>query len=75
MDFDCVYEANPLLPSVPHRDRIILHKLLFLSPIDIMYNYDLLTYQEMILPFILSNYVVYNNLGVIDRAKKRCQKR
>jgi len=75
MDFDCVYEANPLLPDIPGIDRLILHKLLFLSPINAMYEYDVLTYQEMILPFALTSYVVYNNLKVIDSAKKNCSKR
>ena len=75
MKWDCVYEANPLLPNIPHRDRLILHKLLFLSPLDTMYEFDLLTYEEMVFPFIFTTYVVYNNLKVIDRAEKRCQKR
>ena len=75
MDFNCVYEANPLLPDIPSIDRIILHKLVFLSPIDAMYQYNLLTYQEMVLPFVLSSYVVYSNLKVIDRAKQNCSKR
>jgi len=75
MKWDCVYEANPLLPSIPHRDRLILHKLLFLSPFDVMYESNLLTYEEMFFPFIFTTYVVHNNLKVIDRAEKRCQKR
>jgi len=75
MDFNCVYEANPLLPDIPSIDRIILHKLVFLSPINVLYEYDVLTYQEMILPFALSSYVVYNNLKIIDRAKQNCSKR
>jgi len=75
MDFNCVYEANPLLPDIPSIDRIILHKLVFLSPINVLYEYDVLTYQEMILPFALSSYVVYNNLKIIDNAKQNCSKR
>ena len=75
MKWDCVYEANPLLPSIPHRDRLILHKLLFLSPFDVMYENNLLTYEDMFFPFIFTTYVVHNNLKVIDRAEKRCQKR
>ena len=75
MKWDCVYEGNPLLPSIPHRDRLILHKLLFLSPLDVMYEFDMLTYEEMIFPFIFTSYVVHNNLKVIDSAEKNCSKR
>ena len=75
MDFNCVYEANPLLPDIPTNDRIILHKILFLSPMDSLYHDNMLTYEDMIFPLILTSYVVYNNLEVIDRAKKRCHKR
>ena len=75
MKWNCVYEANPLLPNIPHRDRLILHKLIFLSPLDVMYEFDMLTYKEMFFPFIFSTYVVYNNLKVIDRAEKNCQRR
>jgi len=75
MDFNCVYEANPLLPDIPSIDRLILHKILFLSPMDAMYQYDMLTYKDMFLPLALTSYVVYNNLEVIDRAKKNCSKR
>ena len=75
MDFNCVYEANPLLPDIPSIDRLILHKILFLSPMDAMYKYDMLTYKDMFFPLALTSYVVYNNLEVIDRAKQNCSKR
>ena len=75
MDFDCVRETNPLLPEKPHIDRVILHKFVFLSPFDTLYKYDALTYQDMIIPMILTAWVVDNNLEVIDRAKSRCSKR
>ena len=75
MDYDCVFEANPLLPKVPHRDRLILHKIVILNPFDTFYTKKVLTNGEMIFPMLLTGYVVDNNLRVIDRAKQRCQKR
>jgi hypothetical protein len=75
MDYDCVFEANPLLPEIPHRDRLILHKALFLSPFDSLYEVDMLTYGDIIFPMLMTAYVVNNNLEVIDRASRRCQKR
>jgi hypothetical protein len=70
-----VEELNPLLPKVPHRDRLILHKIVFLTPFNALYEYDLLTYQDMIFPFATMAFVVHNNLNVIDRAKQNCSKR
>jgi len=75
MDYDCVFEANPLLPEVPSFDRLILHKTLFLSPFYTLEEEDSLTYGDMVLPFVLTAYVVHNNLQVIDRASQRCKKR
>ena len=75
MDYDCVFEANPLLPEVPSLDRLILHKIVFLNPFDTLYNQKVLTNGEIIFPMIMTAYVVDNNLKVIDRASRRCQKR
>jgi hypothetical protein len=75
MDYDCVFEANPLLPSVPHRDRLIIHKTVFLSPFNSLYSENLLTKGDMIFPMLMTAYVVDNNLKVIDRASRRCEKR
>ena len=68
-------ETNPLLPENPTTDRLIVHKLIFLSPFDLSYKYDMLKYQDMIIPMIMTAWVVDNNLKVIDRAKSRCSKR
>ena len=68
-------ETNPLLPENPTTERLIVHKLIFLSPFDAMYEYNILTYQDMIIPMIMGAWVVDNNLKVIDRAKSRCSKR
>jgi hypothetical protein len=75
MDYDCVFEANPLLPEVPHRDRLILHKIVFLNPFDTLYNQNELTNGEMFFPMLLTGYVVENNLRIIDSASRRCEKR
>jgi hypothetical protein len=75
MDYDCVFEANPLLPKVPHRDRLLLHKTVFLSPFYPLHSEKLLTKGDMIAPILITSYVVDNNLRIIDRAKQRCQKR
>jgi hypothetical protein len=30
LKYSCIYEANPLLPSVPHRDHLILQKAILM---------------------------------------------
>ena len=75
MEYDCVYEMNPLLPEIPHRDRLLIHKGLVLHPLVFLYRDDLLTYENMFAPMLMSTYVVHNNLQVINRAKQYCKKR
>ena len=33
MKYSCIYESNPILPRVPHRDHLILHKSLLMATI------------------------------------------
>ena len=33
MKYSCIYESNPTLPRVPHRDHLILHKSLLMATI------------------------------------------
>ena len=75
MKYDCVVEANPLLPRIPHRDRLILHKLFFLQPFDMLFQQEALTNDDMVFPVAVAAYVVYSNLDVIDRAEQRCNLR
>jgi len=75
MDYDCVFEANPLLPEIPHRDRLILHKTIFLSPIWMLDREKVLRNEDVTFPLLMTAYVVHHNLNVIQRAKGRCQKR
>jgi len=75
MKWDCVYEANPLLPSVPHLDRLLIHKALFLHPFHDLDRRGIITNEDMAFPLLFTAFVVHNNLRVIDKAKRKCQKR
>ena len=75
MKYDCVVEQNPLLPRVPHRDRLLLHKAIFLSPFEILFTEDAISNREMIFPITVASWVVYSNLEVIESAKQNCNKR
>jgi len=75
MKYDCVYEANPLLPKVPHFDRLLIHKAFFLRPFQHLDSMNLIRNEDMVFPLIFSAYVVNNNLRVIDQAQRRCELR
>lgn len=75
LDYDCVYEANPLLPEIPHIDRLLIHKTIFLSPVWFLEKEDVLRNVDLVFPMMATAYVVYHNLEVIDSASKRCDKR
>jgi len=75
LKWDCVYEANPTLPKVPHLDRLLLHKAVFLQPFVAFQQEDALYEGEMFFPTLLAAYVVQNNIKVINRAEQRCERR
>ena len=75
MKWDCVTEVNPLLPEVPHLDRILLHKFVFLTPFYQLEKEKLISNQEMWFPLVFSAYVVHNNFKVINRAERLCSRR
>ena len=75
MDYDCVFEANPLLPKVPHLDRLLIHKTIFLSPVWMLDREKVLRNEDITFPLLMTAYVVHHNLKVIDSASKRCNKR
>ena len=72
MRYDCVYEANPLLPKKPHLDRLILHKMVFLWPSYEIWRMDGWSKYESQWYNMIGAIVVANNLDIIDKAKKIC---
>ena len=75
MKYDCVYELNPLLPEVPHLDRLLIHKAVFLHPFVLFQKENVLRKEDMFFPTFFAAFVVHSNLKVIDRAKERCNLR
>lgn len=75
IQYDCVVEMNPLLPSKPKVTEIIALKTAILYP---SYKYindrRTLTKEDMFLPNVVTGLVVLNNLKTIQKAKKRCSK-
>jgi len=76
MQYDCVYESNPLLPKIPTISEMLFLKTIVLLPSYKAINEAItITDQDLIPPILLTSYVVYNNLEVTDRAKTRCGRR
>jgi hypothetical protein len=75
MKYDCVYEQNPMLPKVPHLDRLIIHKAVFLHPFVVFQEEDILSKEDMLFPNLFGLFVIHNNLKIIDSAKQRCNLR
>ena len=77
LKYSCIYEANPTLPNVPHRDHLIIHKALLLSTI---FNPDLKYWSDSTinaLSFTIGLAVV-NNTKIINEVKNNpntCPKR
>ncbi len=76
MAYDCVYELNPLLPAVPEVYEMVALKTIILGSLLKSINKHHTITNDMLMPTIMiSAIVVHNNMRVIDRAKKRCNKR
>lgn len=75
MQYDCVVEVNPLLPSRPNIAELLVLKTAILYP---SYSYinsrQTLTRDDMFIPNVVSAVVVLNNLKTINDAKRRCSK-
>ena len=77
LKYSCIYEANPTLPNVPHRDHLIIHKAFLLSTI---FNPDSKYWSDSTintLSFTIGLAVV-NNTKIINEVKNNpntCPKR
>ena len=47
LKYDCVYEGNPLVGKRPHLDRLILHKVVFLSPLYLSGYYGQISKRDL----------------------------
>ena len=71
MKYECVYEANPLLPKRPSLERLIAHKMVTLYPIyHPDYNKYVVSDRDLKIATGFLAFVVYHNYKVIDKVKK-----
>ena len=69
--YECVYEANPLLPKRPSLERLVAHKAVTLYPIyHPEYNKYVVTNRDLKIATGFLAFVVYHNYKVIDKVKK-----
>jgi len=75
MKYSCVVEANPILPAVPHRDNLLIHKSIILSS---FFNLNQWAEEEIwVMNFVMASAVI-NNYKIVNRIKKNpdtCPKR
>jgi len=73
--WDCISEANPLLPSIPTVAEMAVLKGVILFPTYGAIGYENITRGELITPLLLGGFVVHNNLRLTEKAEKRCNLR
>ena len=76
LKYDCVYEANPLLPRQPRIGDMLLLKVAVLGPVfSYIDSIDPITDEDLAIPNLITGLVVLNNIKVTKQASKNCNKR
>lgn len=73
--WDCIREANPLLPSIPTIAEMATLKGVILLPTYGAIGYENITRGELVAPMLLGGFVVHNNMKLTRRAERRCNLR
>lgn len=78
MGYECIEEANPLLPKRPSLERLVVHKAITLYPVyHPDYNKYTVTNKDLKWATAFVGLVAYHNYKIIDKAEKygdRCPK-
>ena len=73
--YDCIKEANPLLPEIPTVAEMAVLKGVILLPTYGAIGYENITRGELVTPLLLGAFVVHNNLKLTRKAERRCKLR
>jgi len=73
--YDCISEANPLLPEVPKIAEMVALKTVVLVPTYSAIGWGDITRAELLTPLVLGTGVVAHNYHLVDKARKRCNLR
>ena len=74
LKYSCVKEANPLIGDRPGVPRLVTHKTLFLHPIWMLRNEDVIYKTDMNFLNGQGTIVVINNYRIWNRAHKKCRR-
>ena len=67
--WDCIREANPLLPNIPTIAEMATLKGVILLPTYGAIGYENITRGQLVAPLLLGSFVVHNNLRLTDKAE------
>ena len=73
--YDCINEANPLLPKIPTIAEMVALKSVVLVPTYSAIGWENITRAELVAPLILGAGVVSHNYHLVDKARERCNLR
>ena len=73
--YDCIKEANPLLPSIPTIGEMAVFKVAIMAPAYNSVGFDNITNRDLFFPIVLSAGVVASNYNIVGKAKHRCSLR
>lgn len=73
--YDCIEEANPLLPNIPTIAEMATLKGVILLPTYGAIGYENITRGELLAPMLLGGFVVHNNIKLTNKAENRCNLR
>ena len=78
MEYECIFEANPLLPNRPSLERLVAHKVVTLYPIyHPDWNRHPVTNKDLKWATAFVGLVAYHNYKILDKVKElpeRCPK-
>ena len=76
MRYDCLYEANPLLPEIPNINEMVGLKLSIIGGLKFILDEDEdFWYDWKLGAGVSTGVVVANNFRLVRKAEKRCSKR
>ena len=73
--YDCIKEANPLLPSTPTIAEMATLKAVVLLPTYGNIGFENFRRKDLIFPLVFGAGVVAHNMNLVDKAENRCNLR
>lgn len=75
MEYDCVFEANPLLPRVPKIPQMLALKTFVYYPVYLIDQQNIVPNRSLVPATLITTAVVWSNINVFYKVRKVCGKR